>query len=80
MILLSCKRLLALAAIFLACYLIAPSYLNAQALEKEWTLIRGIASEGMLCSELELGISEEHEGILILPEDAPVGKLLEEYF
>ena len=41
--------------------------------------IRGIASEGMLCSELELGLSEEHEGILILPEDAPVGKLLEEY-
>ena len=45
MILLSCKRLLALTAIFLACYLIAPSYLNAQMLEKEWTLIRGIASE-----------------------------------
>ncbi len=41
--------------------------------------IRGIASEGMLCSELELGLSEDHEGILILPEDAPVGKLLEEY-
>jgi len=41
--------------------------------------IRGIASEGMLCSELELGLSEEHEGILILPEDAPVGKLLNEY-
>ena len=41
--------------------------------------IRGISSEGMLCSELELGISENHEGILILPEDAPVGKLLVEY-
>ena len=41
--------------------------------------IRGIASEGMLCSELELGLSEEHEGILILPEDAPVGKLLKDY-
>jgi len=41
--------------------------------------IRGVASEGMLCSELELGLSEEHEGILILPEDAPVGKLLEDY-
>ena len=41
--------------------------------------IRGISSEGMLCSELELGLSEEHEGILILPEDAPVGKLLNEY-
>ena len=41
--------------------------------------IRGIASEGMLCSELELGLSDKHEGILILPEDAPVGKLLKDY-
>ena len=41
--------------------------------------IRGVVSEGMLCSELELGLSDEHEGILILPEDAPVGKLLEDY-
>ena len=41
--------------------------------------IRGIESEGMLCSELELGLSEDHEGILILPEDAPVGTLLQEY-
>jgi len=38
--------------------------------------IRGITSEGMLCSELELGLSEEHEGILILPDNAPVGTLL----
>ena len=41
--------------------------------------IRGIESEGMLCSELELGLSEDHEGILILPEEAPVGTLLHEY-
>ncbi|RTZ86603.1 MAG: phenylalanine--tRNA ligase subunit beta, partial [SAR324 cluster bacterium] len=41
--------------------------------------IRGIASEGMLCSELELGLSEEHEGILILPDDAPVGTLLQDF-
>ena len=41
--------------------------------------IRGIASEGMLCSELELGLSEEHVGILILPDDAPVGTLLQDY-
>ena len=41
--------------------------------------IRGIESEGMLCSELELGLSEDHGGILILPEDAPVGTLLQEY-
>src|SRR6266536_2969889 len=35
--------------------------------------IRGIPSNGMVCSERELGLSEEHEGILLLPEDAPVG-------
>jgi len=35
--------------------------------------IRGVASEGMVCSEKELGISESHEGILVLPPDAPIG-------
>jgi phenylalanyl-tRNA synthetase beta chain len=37
------------------------------------TKIRGIPSNGMVCSERELGLREEHEGILILPEAAPVG-------
>lgn len=41
--------------------------------------IRGIMSEGMVCSEKELGMSEEHEGILVLPDDAPVGATLREY-
>ncbi|HEY0755109.1 MAG TPA: phenylalanine--tRNA ligase subunit beta [Ktedonobacteraceae bacterium] len=41
--------------------------------------IRGIPSNGMLCSERELGLSEEHEGILLLPEDAPVGMSLRDY-
>jgi len=35
--------------------------------------IRGVASEGMVCSEKELGISESHEGILVLPPEAPIG-------
>ena len=38
------------------------------------TKIRGVASNGMLCSEREMGISDEHEGIIDLPEDAPVGE------
>ena len=41
--------------------------------------IRGVVSEGMVCSEKELGLSDEHTGILILPEDAPVGRPLGDY-
>jgi phenylalanyl-tRNA synthetase beta chain len=35
--------------------------------------IRGVESHGMMCSERELQISDEHNGIIDLPEDAPVG-------
>src|SRR5215813_9157317 len=42
------------------------------ALLKE-TVIRGVASRGMLCSAYELGLGEDHEGIIELLEDAPVG-------
>ncbi len=41
--------------------------------------IRGVPSAGMVCSERELGLSEEHEGIIILPETAPVGTPLRDY-
>ena len=41
--------------------------------------IRGVESSGMVCSERELGLSEEHEGIILLPEDAPVGAPLRDY-
>ena len=36
--------------------------------------IRGVESNGMLCSEREMGLSQEHDGIIDLPEDAPVGE------
>ena len=35
--------------------------------------IRGVTSMGMVCSERELGLSDEHEGILVLDTDAPLG-------
>jgi phenylalanyl-tRNA synthetase beta chain len=41
--------------------------------------IRGVPSEGMVCSALELGMSDEHEGIILLEDDAPVGTPLVEY-
>ncbi len=43
------------------------------------TKIRGVESYGMLCSEKELGIGDSHEGIIILPEDAPLGQGIKEY-
>jgi len=41
--------------------------------------IRGVASEGMVCSEKELGISDSHEGILVLSPEAPIGAPLGDY-
>jgi phenylalanyl-tRNA synthetase beta chain len=41
--------------------------------------IRGVMSEGMICSELELGLGEGHEGIVVLPDDAPIGMPLDQY-
>lgn len=38
--------------------------------------IRGVDSSGMLCSERELGLSEESQGIMLLPDSAPVGSPL----
>src|SRR5260221_1289890 len=38
------------------------------------TMIRGVASSGMLCSAYEMEISDDHEGIIELPADAPIGE------
>lgn len=51
---------------------------------KAWQIkkgnIRGEVSEGMICAEDELGLGNSHEGIMILPEDTPIGTLAKEYF
>jgi len=41
--------------------------------------IRGVESSSMACSEKELGISDEHDGIIILDDDAPVGAPAADY-
>ncbi len=45
----------------------------------EVSKLRGVESQGMMCSENELGLGEGHEGIMMLGEDAPVGENLVKY-
>jgi phenylalanyl-tRNA synthetase beta chain len=42
--------------------------------------IRGVESYGMICAEDEIGLGTSHAGILVLPEDAPVGQPAADYF
>lgn len=42
--------------------------------------LRGVVSHGMMCSGAELGLSEDHAGLLILPADAPVGRPLSDVY
>ncbi len=41
--------------------------------------LRGVKSDSMVCSEKELGLSDEHEGIILLDDDAPVGVPAQDY-
>lgn len=44
------------------------------------TKIRGVESSGMLCSEKELGLSDDHSGIIVLPSETPIGVSVKELF
>ena len=47
--------------------------------ELKKSAIRGVDSNGMLCSEREMGLSQEHDGIIELPDDAPIGASFAKY-
>ena len=52
--------------------------------DQEFTIkkskLRGVESNGMICAEDEIGVGESHAGIIVLPEDTPVGMKAAEYF
>ena len=52
--------------------------------DQEFTIkkskLRGVESNGMICAEDEIGVGESHAGIIVLPEDTPVGMKASEYY
>src|SRR6516165_6589244 len=55
------------------------AYIPGKDLTLQVGTIRGVESRGMLVSEFELRISDDHEGIIELPDDAPVGESFARY-
>jgi phenylalanyl-tRNA synthetase beta chain len=51
----------------------------ANGMELKVSAVRGVESNGMMCSTRELGLGEEHDGIIELPADAPVGTPFADY-
>ncbi len=51
----------------------------ANGMELRQAAIRGVTSSGMMCSARELELGEDHDGIIELPEDAPVGTPFAQY-
>lgn len=52
---------------------------DGKILEIKQAKLRGVVSSGMLCSARELGLSDEHAGLLVLAEEAPVGTSIRKY-
>ncbi|MCQ2229533.1 MAG: phenylalanine--tRNA ligase subunit beta [Bacteroidales bacterium] len=52
--------------------------------DQEFTIkpskLRGVPSNGMICAEDEIGVGNDHNGIIVLPEDTPVGMTAKEYY
>jgi len=57
----------------------AGSHIPGTGVDLKKGVIRGEESNGMLCSEREMGLSEDHDGIIDLPGDAPVGASFADY-
>ena len=55
------------------------TYIPGKAITLGVGTIRGVESRGMLCSSAELGLSEDHDGIIDLPADAPAGQAYATY-
>ncbi|HPG38393.1 MAG TPA: phenylalanine--tRNA ligase subunit beta [bacterium] len=51
----------------------------AGGLKIEARAVRGVPSDGMLCSEVELGLSERADGLMVLPENTPLGMKMEDF-
>ena len=71
------------AGIKIPCALVGAELPPAEAGAKPFMIkvgkLRGVESQGMLCSGRELGLGDDHEGILELPADAPLGKDIRAY-
>jgi phenylalanyl-tRNA synthetase beta chain len=55
------------------------TYVPGSDLTLKVAAIRGVESRGMMCSVRELQLGEEHDGIIELPQDAPVGAVFPDY-
>ncbi len=61
------------------CFAPAGAVVPSNGMVLKATKIRDVESKGMICSESELCLTEESDGILVLPDDAPVGESFAEY-
>jgi phenylalanyl-tRNA synthetase beta chain len=58
---------------------LAGAVVPANGMELRKSAIRGVESNGMMCSTRELGLGEDHDGIIELPADAPIGISFADY-